>query len=270
MSLGSTPPSSAFTTMEPLYGQKGEFCALSKSPALSSGGGSDRWMNATQDDNADDDASVCRCLSSIHSAINHFTMTDLAEFCEFVIANLFEVAPSSSHQQDGQRQGIDTPPYTPPPESETSTSTAAQRKEPPALVEFIVSRPSPCLPSLPRAMQRCAADPPTAARDHHASQHARDAQKHTALQHTAHTDTLPIPCRPTPSTERACPSPSSTSPSCCSPASSRDTLRRAAPRPHHTGSSSARSCSLQRSAWTTPTRTSPGPSSGAATSLSAR
>lgn len=68
-------------------------------------------------------------------------MADLAEFCEFVIANLFEVAPSSPSQQ--QRQGIDTPPYTPPPESEASTSTAAataaQRKEPPALVEFIVS-----------------------------------------------------------------------------------------------------------------------------------
>lgn len=64
-------------------------------------------------------------------------MTDLAEFCEFVIASLFEVAPSSldGNQHQQPREGIDTPPYTPEPESDTPS----QRKEPPALVEFIVS-----------------------------------------------------------------------------------------------------------------------------------
>lgn len=67
-------------------------------------------------------------------------MPDLAEFCEFVIASLFEVAPTSTslHQHNEPREGVDTPPYTPPPEGEASASS--QRKEPPALVEFIVSR----------------------------------------------------------------------------------------------------------------------------------
>lgn len=68
---------------------------------------------------------------------------DLAEFCEFVIASLFDVAPAaaactSSHSEHGQREGIDTPPYTPPPEG---SEVASSRKEPPLLVEFIVSHP---------------------------------------------------------------------------------------------------------------------------------
>lgn len=68
---------------------------------------------------------------------------DLAEFCEFVIASLFDVAPAaaastSSHSEHGQREGIDTPPYTPPPEG---SEVASSRKEPPLLVEFVVSHP---------------------------------------------------------------------------------------------------------------------------------
>lgn len=63
---------------------------------------------------------------------------DLAEFCEFVIASLFDVAPSSSTAAaSGPREGIDTPPYTPPPEDNNGASSSSSRKEPPALVEFI-------------------------------------------------------------------------------------------------------------------------------------
>lgn len=64
------------------------------------------------------------------------TTTELSEFCEFVIASLFEVAPSSpsrTHRPAFGREGIDTPPYTPPLDGQP-------RKEPPVLVEFIVSR----------------------------------------------------------------------------------------------------------------------------------
>lgn len=72
--------------------------------------------------------------------MSHMPHSDLAEFCEFVIASLFDVAPSSSTAAaSGPREGIDTPPYTPPPEDNNGASSSSSRKEPPALVEFIVS-----------------------------------------------------------------------------------------------------------------------------------
>jgi hypothetical protein len=52
-------------------------------------------------------------------------MTELAEFCEFVVTDLFASPPMS-------RPGIDTPPLSPNP------SDSCGRKEPPTLVEFIV------------------------------------------------------------------------------------------------------------------------------------
>lgn len=59
-------------------------------------------------------------------------MTALAELCEYVVASLFEVAPSKrSPTASHMREGIDTPPYTPPLDGHA-------KREPPALVEFIV------------------------------------------------------------------------------------------------------------------------------------
>ena len=73
-------------------------------------------------------------------------MTALAELCEYVVASLFEVAPSSSSRQQRShaaaaamlREGIDTPPYTPP--LDGSGSSSSSRRDPPVLIEFIVSR----------------------------------------------------------------------------------------------------------------------------------
>jgi hypothetical protein len=69
-------------------------------------------------------------------------MTALAELCEYVVASLFEVAPSSRQQRSQAasamlREGIDTPPYTPPLDGPASSSS---RRDPPVLIEFIVSQ----------------------------------------------------------------------------------------------------------------------------------
>lgn len=91
------------------------------------------------------------------SSSSSSSSSDLAEFCEFVIASLFEIAPQASAstpntgsgntagtsapsststlQQTYGREGIDTPPYTPP----LDGNPARNSKEPPALLEFIVS-----------------------------------------------------------------------------------------------------------------------------------
>ena len=72
-------------------------------------------------------------------------MTALAELCEYVVASLFEVAPSSRQQRSHAaaaamlREGIDTPPYTPPLDG-SSSSSSSSRRDPPVLIEFIVSR----------------------------------------------------------------------------------------------------------------------------------
>lgn len=88
-------------------------------------------------------------------------MTDLAEFCEQVIVTLFEIAPTSQTPPAGPafgREGIDTPPYTPPIQGHASSSSTPARKEPPILVEFIVSVCSSCsrtpLPSSSHRMMR--------------------------------------------------------------------------------------------------------------------
>lgn len=76
-----------------------------------------------------------------------FIMTDLAEFCEYVIGSLFSI-PSAPGSPAGSstatfaghgKEGIDTPPYTPP----INQLPLSTQPEPPVLVEFIVSRGFP-------------------------------------------------------------------------------------------------------------------------------
>lgn len=62
-----------------------------------------------------------------------YGQSPLAEFCEYVLASLFEVTPtrhSGIVTPAYGREGVDTPPYTPP-------IDGAPRKEPPLLIEFI-------------------------------------------------------------------------------------------------------------------------------------
>ena len=80
--------------------------------------------------------------------IDDYDDTELAEFCEYVIASLFDVnapsvaqsSPITNINEYPNRQGIDTPPYTPPTSTTgAATTSAIPIKQPPVLVEFIVS-----------------------------------------------------------------------------------------------------------------------------------